>query len=577
MKPKQQRNSNRGTIRRSQIITTYGVGSVVAVEDESFMVTGIDRWPVSSPDLHEPRLERELSVQGFTTPPASEAGNDIPVVRFPNWGWCPSCHTLNEHRFFCSFDQNKCNTCGVPLVPSRFVIACQKGHIDDFPFFNWVHKFSTPTGQRHNMRIEAGGTTASLRDIRISCDCGCAPVTMEGAFIKTALKGIARCRGRRPWLSGQNDDCDEIPRTLQRGASNVWFPVVRSAISIPPWSEGAFKLLNRFWVALRSVPEEAIHETIRGMQLTKGTEFSIEDLVVAVKQRKNRESPESVDDHSLKFQEYEALVKGRAELTSRQDFVCVPADSSDENLVPWFDKIMLVKRLREVRVLESFTRLLPPGPADRPDQRAPLYDSSPGWLPAVEVIGEGVFFRLNTDRLESWEARSEVKERAQRINKNYLRRFQEVGAVSDRLISPRLVLIHTLAHALINQWALDSGYPAGSLRERLYVSDEMAGFLIYTATTDSAGSLGGVIAQAAPGRISVALTEALERFSWCSADPVCIEAEAQGVESLNLAACHACALLPEVSCEEMNLLLDRGFLIGIPENPQLGFFESLTH
>lgn len=540
------------------------------------MVAGIDRWPVSSPDLHEPRLERELNVQGFSTPPATENGNDIPVVRFPTWGWCPTCHTLNEHRFFCSFDQNKCNVCGVPLVPSRFVIACRKGHIDDFPFFNWVHKGTMPTGQKHNMRIEAGGTTASLRDIRISCDCGCEPVTMQGAFIKTALKGITSCKGRRPWLNSPNEECDEVPRTLQRGASNVWFPVVRSAISIPPWSEGAFKLLNRYWFALRNCQEDALHYQIKGMALAKGTEFSVEDLVLAVKQRKTRESPESAEEVALKVQEYEALVKGKAELTSKQDFVCVPADSPDEFLAQWFDGIMLVKRLREVRVLESFTRLLPPGPADPSEQRAPLYDSTPGWLPAIEVIGEGVFFRLNAEALEDWEKGSDVMARGDRINRNYVRRFQEVGAVNDRTITPRLVLIHTLAHALINQWALDSGYPAGSLRERLYVSDEMAGFLIYTATTDSAGSLGGVIAQAAPGRLGVALKEALERFSWCSADPVCIEAEAQGVESLNLAACHACALLPEVSCEEMNLLLDRGFLIGIPENPRLGFFERLT-
>ena len=34
----------KGAIRRSQLITTYGIGSIIAVEDESFMVAGIDRW-----------------------------------------------------------------------------------------------------------------------------------------------------------------------------------------------------------------------------------------------------------------------------------------------------------------------------------------------------------------------------------------------------------------------------------------------------------------------------------------------------------------------------------------------------
>jgi hypothetical protein len=102
----------------------------------------------------------------------------------------------------------------------------------------------------------------------------------------------------------------------------------------------------------------------------------------------------------------------------------------------------------------------------------------------------------------------------------------------------------------------------------------MAGLLVYTATSDSAGSLGGVIAQADPGRLEVTIQEALERVSWCSADPLCSESEAAGVDSLNLAACHACVLLPEVSCEEMNVLLDRGLLTGTPGNPSLGLFAG---
>ena len=127
----------------------------------------------------------------------------------------------------------------------------------------------------------------------------------------------------------------------------------------------------------------------------------------------------------------------------------------------------------------------------------------------------------------------------------------------------------------LNQWSLDCGYPAASLRERLYISDRMAGLLIYTATSDSAGSLGGVVAQAGPGRLDEALREGLSRASWCSADPLCIESDATGVDALNLAACHACTLLPEVSCEEMNLFLDRGLLVGIPTNQPLGFFSDL--
>ena len=136
------------------------------------------------------------------------------------------------------------------------------------------------------------------------------------------------------------------------------------------------------------------------------------------------------------------------------------------------------------------------------------------------------------------------------------------------------MLIHSLAHAVIDQWALDSGYPASALRERLYADEDMAGFLIYTATSDSAGSLGGVIAEAEPGRLEASFRELTARTSWCSADPLCVESGPNGVDGLNLAACHSCLLLPEVSCEEMNMLLDRALLAGLPGALDAGFLQQ---
>ena len=120
--------------------------------------------------------------------------------------------------------------------------------------------------------------------------------------------------------------------------------------------------------------------------------------------------------------------------------------------------------------------------------------------------------------------------------------------------------------------ALDAGYPAASLRERLYVGEDMRGFLVYTATTDSAGSLGGLGRAGRARQAREALPRPSRAAGWCSADPICVETRAQGADGLNLAACHACALLPETSCEEMNILLDRALLVGTPDDPTLGFF-----
>jgi hypothetical protein len=566
----------KGSVRRSQLITTYGIGSVVALGDESFMVAGLDHWPPRTPDIHEPRLERVLRVRGFVSPPASDR-RDIPVVRFPRMYYCPVCRRLDSYGFFTGSPNNKCSTCGVDLVPSRFVTACRRGHVDDFPYHAWAHEGKpADPGKEHRLSIEAGGASASLSDILITCSCK-EKATMQGSFGRIALKGITRCRGYRPWL-GDYESCDEVPRALQRGASNVWFPVVRSALSIPPWSEGAFKVLNRHWTFMRAMPDDALAATIRGSGIADGTPYSVDDLVTAARERRRREQDGSgVEDpnEELRREEYSALIHGMPEKSGLQEFVCIPVTSVASRVAEWIDHVAQVKRLHEVRALQSFTRLQASSPADPPEHRAPLGSrDEPDWLPGIVVLGEGIFLRLDTARLARWETREDVRARAARINRNYRDSF--IGGNADREITPRLLLIHTLAHALIDQFALEAGYPAASLRERLYVSDEMAGLLIYTATTDAAGSLGGVVALARRERLAGSFLEALGRASWCSADPLCSETEASGLDSLNLAACHACVLLPETSCEESNVLLDRGLLTGTPSQPDLGYFSSLV-
>jgi hypothetical protein len=570
-----QLNRVKASVRRSQLITTYGVGAIIPAGDESFMVAGTDRWDVGAPDLHEPRLEAQLHIDGFVSPPAQEQGRSIAVVRFPQWCSCPTCRRLDRHGFFTTFAGNKCGACGIALVPSRFVMVCSKGHIDDFPYFNWVHAGTKRSDAGdHKLTITAGGVSASLRDVVITCSCGKSS-TMHGAFGREALLGIAKCSGRRPWLGAECEDCPETPRVLQRGASNVHFPVVRSSLSIPPWSEGALKLLNRAWSILKHVPDDALSQTIEGMGLAAKGGYSVDDLVQSVIQRRSSSSDpaSAVDAQALRYQEYEALVRGKEEVSRDQEFVCIPAESPDPAVEAWFQKVMLVKRLREVRALEYFTRLLPEASDDPPERRAPISGVRMNWLPAIEVRGEGLFLELNSELLSAWESRPAVQARAAILNLRYLARCRAADRPPQRTIKARLVAVHTLAHALIQQWSLESGYPAASLRERLYVTDTMAGFLVYTATSDSAGSLGGLVAQAERQRLLQSMTQLLDRISWCSSDPLCIEADAAGVDALNLAACHACVLLPEVSCEEANSLLDRGLLVGTPTEPELGLLR----
>ena len=140
------------------------------------------------------------------------------------------------------------------------------------------------------------------------------------------------------------------------------------------------------------------------------------------------------------------------------------------------------------------------------------------------------------------------------------------------------MLLHTIAHLLIRELSFECGYTVASLRERIYCSTEedgyvMAGILIYTASGDSEGTLGGLVRQGYPDTLPSIFRKAIRKGQLCSNDPVCISSKGQGRDALNLAACHACVLLPETSCEEYNVL-DRGIVVGTFENEEIGFYSN---
>ena len=236
-------------------------------------------------------------------------------------------------------------------------------------------------------------------------------------------------------------------------------------------------------------------------------------------------------------------------------------------------------RLREVRALKGFTRINPPGDEDSPDIAA-IAVGAPGWLPAVEVRGEGIFLAFNPETLQRWEVRDLVEDRARRVDGAWRIEWQNRYGEGDPAwrITARYLLAHTFAHALMRQLTLECGYSTAALRERLYVSDggeDMAGLLIYTATSDSDGTLGGLQRQGESHRVERAVEAAIQAMEWCSSDPLCIEGMIAGSDGLSLAACHACVLAPETACEEYNRFLDRALLVGLPSAPEVGFFSSL--
>ncbi|MBK3632851.1 DUF1998 domain-containing protein [Streptomyces sp. MBT97] len=594
----------RGAVRRAQAITTYGVGSLIAVDHESFIVSGLDEAEQSwsrdeSPRIHERRLARVLDVDYFRLPPASDdtSKDGLRVRRFPLMHSCPECNDLQRHRDFNPpAGRSVCGTCEVDLVPSRFVVACEAGHLDEFPYRQWVHRStdrgaSTAAQCGGKLRMRTSGRTSSLRSILVSCTCGQAPeVSMEGSFRRRALQDLGlTCRGSRPWLgtSAVSGGCGLPLRTLQRGSSAVWQPVLKSALSIPPWSSGRADPLAEHWDQLRALNGRAEVEMCLKFAFKGESPVPI-DEVMAFLDAEREEDP-TVDeaptfDHryrALRVKEYERLRSGNDESEHSRDeeFVC-ETPLGDRSVLDPFGVTgpMLVKKLREVRALKAFTRLVDAESTTDPKEM-PLSEGSLRWLPAMEVRGEGVFLRLDEHRLGAWEESIAVAARIDRMRIAHQRvleqRADDPSHVVPSPATPRMVLLHTLAHVLINEWSLEAGYPAASLRERLYAADDMAGVLVYTATSDSAGSLGGLVAQGEPGVLARTVRSAVRRAEWCSSDPLCMETEVSGAGGTNLAACHACVMLPETSCEHNNILLDRALLVGTPDEPEVGFFANV--
>lgn len=578
-----------GKIRRSQIITTLGPGAIVELPQHTVVLNSADTWYSSDPErdlytLHDPNLEQLLGVQAFCEPPSSQetgafaASHDIRATRFPAYHFCPSCGALRPYWEF-SGDGLTCRQQHgkVRIIPSRFVMICDHGHLDDFPYNWWVHNGRPEAcpGRGHNLRLEFSDTSEGLDSIRVVCDdCGSSR-SMAGALGTSGLKGY-HCTGRRPWVrSDSGTDCHANPAGTLRTASNVYFPLTESALTIPPWSTNLQQYLDKCWssicVTRRTLPEKLFVETALAMcseYAKPGETFTPEELTEAIRVR-DRSSAKEYGVESLRLDEYRVLCAGDYRSEDDLHFRTQQAEVASA-LREHVDALVLVQRLREVTALRGFTRLRGNGTVLQPLCRPS------GWLPAVEMIGEGIFIRLREEAVRAWEECSQGRYQAMEM-----RVLENHGSLDlPAQFSPRFVLLHTLAHLLIRQLALESGYNAASIKERLYSSSSseqpMAGILLYTASSDADGSLGGLVRRGQRDLFAQTLQNALDEAVWCSADPVCAESTAQGYEALNYAACHSCTLLPETSCEVSNCLLDRVAVVGSPMDRTAGYMGSLV-
>ena len=607
-------NNHLGDLRRSAALMTFGPGAVVDFRADgaavSAVAAGLEEWDRSFPPpglrnpqrIAEPRLQRKLSVDGFRLPPVVDESGPIDdgnpdrrtlvAARFPEWLQCPQCDRLAPARRW-SHEPGRayryCARCTreapgqrkVFAVPIRFVMACPKGHLDEFPWHIWVaHKDSCQKKERADLYLQS--ERPGLAGLILSCRVCGARRSMDGVFSARAWHGF-QCRGRRPWLAGTDETCDSEPRALQRGASNLYFPVLESALSIPPWSDALQEALGVYWTPIiRTEPEDRatfIRILAQGELEPVLNELGLnpEELAQQIEDRIARYRDDAI--LNIRQEEYRQFVLG-ADTADRdaREFE-VRSVSLPDSLRFYFSRVVRVVRLREVRALKGFTRINPPGDEDSPDIAA-IAVGQPGWLPAVEVRGEGIFLAFNQETLHPWEVLDIVQDRARKVQAAWHVEWRNRYGEGDPAwsITPRYLLVHTFAHALMRQLTLECGYSTAALRERLYVSDGddgMAGLLIYTATSDADGTLGGLQRQGESHRIERAVEAAVRAMEWCSSDPLCIEGLIAGSDGLSLAACHACVFAPETACEEYNRFLDRSLLVGSPNSSDAGFFFPL--
>lgn len=635
-------------IRLSQLIAPFGPGSIYTDKNGiPTIVCGLDYWftkkdsddnlvlsidAATQSMVDEPRLSEILKVPKFKQPPVYRAETSDPMLsrlniqghRFPRWYVNTSSGQLHHFNLE-TIKPNPPEKGSLKAV--RFIAVCQKGHVSDFPWKEWVQcTCDNVSGLKLN---DAGG--ADLSSITVRCvNCNKSKTLAGATYLErneathiiedTGLDraGIV-CHGERPWLgeAGTENICDCKLAGVLINQSNIYFAKTMTSIFLPDLGGGETvtkvqEILNDDGVKLAKIrtlftsfgenDEDAISLLRKTVQ--EGWEDSDLPDDNTLKEayfnlgsgRTSFENPKPLNQESellnYRRQEFEIL---RTELTDGEcKDLRIKASQVPPGLNSFIAKINLVERLRETRVLYGFDRLVRGAGGvleDMPDKALnQLFLSPPqlenAWLPAVKNFGEGLYIELSEDAITGW-LYNNKEWLKQRYSDIFVSRMSAEsmllpGPDCDWRWAARYQLVHTLSHILINQLVFESGYSSASLKERLFVSSDssapMAGFLIYTAAGDSEGSLGGLVQQGRPSLFEHMLRRALSKASWCSADPVCSEnMGGDGSHLVNMSACHACVLLPETACETINNGLDRAAVVGTPTASNVGFFAEIVN
>ena len=597
-----------GKARQSQVVTTYGPGAMVDLLDHAVLIGGLEFWHYDKkkgiPVLAEPRLrdavaahlqglERDLALEdAFREPPAGDdkeatrfAG--VQVLEFPQWFVCqnPDCRALMKSsqlelkagRYVHACTRTKVTEC----VPVRFVTACPRGHLDEFPWVWFAHSGVEQRCAAPSLRL-VEGATGDFSEVVVRCACS-AWAPLSKAQLEDANP---KCQGKRPWLGYEaSEECDERQRLLVRTASNAYFSQVVSALSVPEHGRELEHIVRQHWKLLKKASATTLPAA---KELDDELRIALapypDAAVLAAIEALREEKP--LPREPLRTAEFKQFLAQKEELGGE-----IPASTDQffarrakvpEGLPVGIASLVLAHKLREIRVQVGFTRLEPvtanlQGEYDL-EVRSAALSQTKNWLPASEIRGEGILIVLDEALVQAWETRPAVLARGAELKAGY-DEWAETVSSAPEFPRMRFYLLHSLAHLLMSAISLECGYSASALRERIYcaAADEatpMAALLISTGTPGSEGTLGGLVEQGR--RLQTHLRRAYDLGVLCSNDPVCgthSPAEDPGERFLEGAACHGCLFVAECSCERFNRYLDRALVVPtIGHPPEVAFF-----
>ena len=592
------------SVRFSHLTSYHGIGAIVrGTEDRLMVLVDTRYWKDKNGEItskkipYVKRITTALNIDKelHLPPEAKETqegllGSYLPAVLFPRYAACKKCGLLHNqpwHKQGRELDEKVycvSNSCDGILEQVTWCVVSNKGHLAEVPWHIICH-----LGSDIKCEPDYGAEYLSISTNQngkrvIRCH------RCKSWHVFEKIKELNHINQHQPWIfegSPELDDADQV-EVLEVNNPGVYIPERANALVIPPESRisqsTVVDKLYRNSKLCRDI--DMIRNPLRRKgkinelaRLLKTSSLEIKQALQEIKEGYPYFDDFSVND--LYEDEYKAFLEPLKDQKEDEDFVTehltnqwgnlALSELSDDlkSIVSIVDQVVSARRLREIQVFKGFYRL---SSEDKENLVSPDIVGESNWLPAIELFGEGVFFTLDKIILEEWESKAEVIKRADEIKQ----RFEKAPInLQDVEISPRFILLHTLSHLLIRELEASAGYPAASLKERIYCSKskKMAGILVYTAVPDIVGSLGGIINSAEPKTLLTILDNVFKKAMWCSLDPVCTEHEGQGPGWLNRAACHACSLIPEPACEYGNVFLDRVFIKGDDEKGIPSFLD----